>query len=190
MVQVLIDNIANSIERIKKESVELIKSKSPYLDVKAIEPSNLVFEERVLLNCFHCHRYRVNWTCPPKIPDIDYRKLILEYDNVLLVYCKMPFTKKKRDVIRRDSTNLLHRALLDAEKLLWDNNYPLAISFIGGSCKLCDQGCDEHSCRQPTVARIPIEATGINVAKSLENVGLTITFPPKDYLYRVGLLAW
>lgn len=189
-MQVLVDIIADGVERIKKESIELIKSRSPYLDAETIESSKLVFEERVLLNCFHCSRYKVNWTCPPKIPDIDYRKLICEYDNVLLVYCKMPFRNKKMDIVRKNSTNLLHRALLEAEKFLWDNNYPLAISFIGGSCKLCDQGCDQHNCRQPTLARIPIEATGINVTKSLKNVGLTVTFPPNDYLYRVGLLVW
>ena len=174
----------------KKKLIELIKSKSPYLDAMTIDSSNLVFEERVHLNCFHCHRYKVNWTCPPRIPDIDYRKAILEYDNMLLVYCKMPFTKEKFDIVRRDSTNLLHRALLDAEKLLWENNYPLAVCFIGGSCKLCAQGCDPDRCRQPTLSRIPIEAAGINVVKSAESLGLKISFPPKDCIWRVGLLLW
>ena len=173
-----------------KKLIELIKSKSPYLDAQTVDCSRLVFEERVLLNCFHCRRYNVNWTCPPRIPGIDYHKLILEYDNSLLVYCKMPVAEGKMDIVRLNSTNLLHRALLEAEKLLWDNNYSLAISFIGGSCKLCTQGCDPHSCRQPTLARIPIEATGVNVEKSLANEGISIVFPPKDFLYRVGLLLW
>ncbi len=175
---------------IKQKLIELIKSKSPYLDARPIEHSELVFEERVLLNCFHCLRFRVNWTCPPNIPDIDYRKVISEYENVLLAYCKVPFTEKNMDIIRRDSTNLLHRALLEAERFLWENNYPLAFCFIGGSCKLCAQGCDPKVCRQPTLARIPIEATGINVVKSVESEDLNIVFPPKDYLYRVGFLLW
>ena len=170
--------------------IKLIKSKSPYLDVKSIDFTEIVFEERVKLNCFQCKRHNVNWTCPPKIPEIDYKKLIKEYDNLLIVYCKMPYSKKKDDIIRRDSTNLVHRTLLEAEKLLWENNYPLASSFIGGSCKLCAQGCDSNRCRQPTLARIPIEAAGINIIKSLEKVGLKISFPPKDYMYRVGLLLW
>ena len=174
----------------EKRLTELIKSTSPYLGAEVIELSEIVFEERVLLNCFHCPRYKVNWTCPPKIPDVDYKKIIQEYDNGLLAYCKMPFTKQKMEIVRRDSTNLLHRALLAAEKLLWDNNYPLAISFIGGSCKLCAQGCDPDRCRQPSLARIPIEATGVNVAKSVESIGLKIDFPPEEYLYRVGLLLW
>ena len=173
-----------------EEIIELIRSQSPLMDAKAIDVSNLVFEERVRLNCFHCRRYNVNWTCPPNIPERDYHKLIREYDNALLVYCKIPVSKEKLDIVRRESTNLLHRALLAAEKHLWDNDYPLAISFIGGSCKLCAQGCDPHGCRQPTLARIPLEATGVNVVKSAESVGIEIKFPPTEHLYRVGLLLW
>lgn len=121
---------------------------------------------------------------------MDYQKLISEYENLVLVYCKMPFSKEKFESVRSESSVLLHRTLLAAEKLLWDNNYPLAISFIGGSCKLCTEGCDQFTCRQPTLARIPLEAAGINVIKSAKNVGLSITFPPKGYLYRVGLIGW
>lgn len=174
----------------KDKLIELIKSKSSYLDAEMIDYSELVFEERVLLKCFHCARYGVNWTCPPKLPDKNYQKIISECNNLLLAYCKMPFTEKNMDIVRRDSTNLLHRALLAAEKVLWDSNYPLAISFIGGSCKLCDGGCDPHGCRQPTLARIPLEAAGINVAESLKDKDLNIVFPPKGYFYRVGLLGW
>jgi len=175
---------------IREEIQSLIRSSSPFLDVRKIEGGDIVFEERVLLQCFHCEKYGINWTCPPKIPNVNYRNLLLEYDNLLLVYCKMPLRNGRMDVVRRDSTNLLHRTLLKAEAFLWDNNYPLAICFIGGSCKLCAQGCDEHACRQPKLARIPIEATGINVIKTAENVGLEVKFPPKNDLYRVGLLAW
>jgi predicted metal-binding protein len=176
--------------RLRKKLIELVKAKSEYLDVVPIGTADLVFEERVLLNCFHCQRYKVNWTCPPHIPDLDYRKLICEYENALVVYCKMPLKKGKMAVLRRESTNILHRALLSAEKLLWENNYPLAVSFIGGSCKLCAEGCDPHGCRQPTLARIPVEAAGINVVKTLAGKGIDIVFPPNDYLYRVGLLLW
>lgn len=161
-----------------------------FLEVTEIKASQLAFEERVHLNCFHCIRYGVNWTCPPKIPQVDYQKLICEYENLLLVYCKMPLTADKFEVVRRTSTNTLHHALLAAEKLLWESNYPLAISFMGGSCKLCPEGCDELACRHPDKARIPLEGIGVNVVKSAENVGLNIVFPPVDYMFRVGLLGW
>ena len=173
----------------KKKIIKLIRA-THFLDAKTIELTQIVFEKRVLLKCFQCTRYGINWSCPPKIPDMDYQKLISEYDDLVLAYCRMPFTKEQFEIVRRKSSTLLHRTLLDAEKLLWDNNYPLAISFIGGSCKLCSEGCDQLACRRPNLARIPIEAAGVNVVKSAENVGLSIIFPPENYLYRVGLLGW
>ena len=46
----------------------------------------------------------------------------------------------------------------------------MAISFIGGSCKLCKNGCAKDKCNNPGMARIPLEATGVNVIKSLDNI--------------------
>lgn len=175
---------------IVKHLMELVKSKSPHIGTSHIAYSDLVFEERVLLNCYHCRRYGVVWTCPPRIPDLDYKKVLMEFENLLLVYCKMPLGEKAMDFVRRESTNILHRTLLEAEKLLWEHDYSLAVSFVGGSCKLCAQGCDPQQCRQPHLARIPLEATGMNVVESAKKVGMEIVFPPKNYIWRVGLLGW
>jgi len=170
--------------------IELAKKDSHFMGATPILFSDLVFEERALLNCFHCKRYGVNWTCPPKIPNIDYEKLLKEYDSLLLFWCKIPFEEETFEIVRYESTNLLHRKLHEAEKFLWENNHPMAISFIGGSCKLCAQGCGEEKCRQPQLARIPLEGIGVNVVKSAKKVGINIIFPPKKYMYRVGLLGW
>lgn len=151
--------------------------------------SYISFEERVKLQCFSCSRYNIRWTCPPKIPQLDYEELLSEYENKLLVWYKAPI-KDNIDIVRVEASNKLHKALLCAEEELWNNNYPLAISFIGGSCKLCLRGCNKAICTQSTLARIPIEALGINVVKTAERAGIEIVFPPKEYLYRVGLLAW
>jgi len=172
----------------KERIIELVKSAGQ--DAQPIEYDQIVFEERVGLKCFSCPRYNVNWTCPPKIPSINYRKVISECDNLVLVYCKMPFNKEQFQSVRLKSTNTIHRTLLAAEKMLWENNYPLAVSFIGGSCKLCTNGCDPLACQQPSLARIPLEATGINVVETAKNVKVDIVFPPKDFLYRVGLIGW
>lgn len=158
----------------KKHIDSLLKSRGMFTKPNPV----IIFEERVKLKCFHCSRYSQNWMCPPNIPDLNYLRILNEYDNGLLVWHKMED--------RKESSIILHKALLEAEKLLWDNNYPLAISFIGGSCKLCDTGCDRDRCSQPELARIPLEAIGVNVIKTS---GLPIVFPPKE-IYRVGLLAW
>jgi len=170
--------------------IGIVKGISSDLKTKIITGDDIVFEERVLLNCFYCPRYNINWTCPPKIPNLDYKKIFSEYENLLVVYYRKDFTGSITDKDREESTNLLHRTLLKMEKFLWESNYPLAVSFIGGSCKLCKVGCISGKCENSQLARIPIEACGINVVKSMKNIGIEILFPPVKFFYRIGILLW
>ena len=155
-----------------------------------MEPRTLVFEERVKLNCFYCRNYDSNWKCPPRIPKLDYQQVLGEYEHGVFVKLELPVTSDTFGEIRTRSTNELHRMLLDMEKYLWDRNYPLATSFIGGSCKLCKNGCGKERCNNPYLARIPLEATGCNVVKSAQQAGISIVFPPEKTLTRIGLLLW
>jgi predicted metal-binding protein len=175
--------------KMKNKIIKLL-SEIEYLDTREIRSSQLVFEEKVRLKCSQCMRYGVNWSCPPKIPQLDYPRIISECDNLIFLYCSMPFNESDFETIRAKSTNLLHRSILSVEQLLWNSGFPLSISFIGGSCKICPEGCDPVSCRHPDKMRIPLEATGVNVVKSAENVGLKIVFPPVGFLLRVGLMGW
>lgn len=157
----------------------------------AISPRILEFESRVALLCFHCARYNNCWTCPPRIPNLDYPKIITtEYKNALLVYCQMPVPPEDFEEVRFRSTEKVHKALLHLEQVLREHNKPMVVSFIGGSCKLCKKGCAADRCRNPYLARIPIEATGVNLVKSLHKVGVDIKFPVTDILKRYGLLLW
>lgn len=155
-----------------------------------MHPEDLVFEERVKMNCFYCKNYNYSWRCPPKTPPIDYKKMMLEYNQGLFVKLEMPFDDNNYQEIRARSTNDLHKSLLRMEKVLWEHDFPLAISFIGGSCKLCKNGCGKERCNHPYAARMPVEAAGINVVKSVEKCGIHIAFPPNGSLTRVGLLLW
>ena len=93
-------------------------------------------------------------------------------------------------MVRRESTNYLHKSLLELEKILWKNEQVLGVSFIGGSCKLCKDGC-APICRNPVNSRIPVEATGINVLSTIKNeLNIEIKFNEPGILYRVGLLFW
>lgn len=169
-----------------------LAKKSKYLYGKKVSVKEIELEERVRLQCFHCEKYNKKWTCPPKINQFDFRKLYGEYENAMVVYCEIPFEgKDEYDKVRNDSTNLVHRTLLELEKLLYENNESLAVSFIGGSCKLCKNGCDEKACRLPHMARIPLEATGVNVIKFIKReLDIEITFPLDKYMYRFGLILW
>lgn len=161
-----------------------------HLQLYDMSPKDLIFEERVKLNCFYCKNYNLSWKCPPKIPQLDYQKIVSEFDHGVFAKLEMPFTQDNFSDVRVRSTNDLHRALLKLEKYLWEHDQPLALSFIGGSCKLCKNGCGKERCNNPYQARMSMEASGINVVKSVEKYGILVTFPPKNTLIRIGMLLW
>jgi len=147
----------------------------------------LVFEERVKLNCVYCHNYNRKCTCPPRLDHIDFRKALSEYSNFAAVIYKQSIAASVTDIDRRISTQKLSEFLYSAEEVLWENGYPLAMTFTGGSCKVCDK-CNGRT--HAKGCRIPIEAMGINVVRTMNNVRVPIIFPPKHFFYRVGLIVW
>ena len=187
-IGVLTNMEREKIMKILQEEVE----KNPYMAMYPLKKEALVFEERVKINCFYCARYNTKWTCPPRIPNLNYQKVIMEYEHLMVLVYKRAFSKEDYDSVRIESTNDLHRKLLDLEKILYCNNESMAISFIGGSCKLCKNGCGKEKCNNPGRARIPWEAVGVNLIKTIENmnIGYNIQFPIKDTFYRYGLLLF
>ena len=154
---------------------DILKQKYPDMNLMAIRQEDLVFEQRVRLKCFQCPNCSVKHTCPGRMPQLDYRKLIGEYDRLAVV-------------ISRSATDL-HRAMLYLESELMRRNNPLAQSFIGGCCELCEGGCPPDRCAHPEQARIPWDAVGCNVTRSLANIGIQVDFTGKDSC-RYGLLLW
>lgn len=156
-----------------------------------IKPSRLIFEENVKMNCFYCGKYNNNWKCPPNLPNIDYKVMMNEFDVGLAIVLSFQIVQKNEyDKIRNDSSVILHRLLLDMEKWLYQHNSSNALSFIGGSCKLCKGGCGKERCNNPYMSRSPIEATGINIVKSMKQYGISVNFPTDQMLKRIGLLLW
>jgi predicted metal-binding protein len=162
----------------------------PEYSIVEIETDNLIFEERVKLNCFYCNKYKTNWKCPPNIPVINYQKTVKEYDNACFVYKRHSLNADTFNTVRYESTNDLHKTLLEMEKILFSVSNGLVVSFIGGSCKLCKSGCGSGRCNNPYQARIPLEAIGINVIESANKYNIKIEFPIKDSLLRLGLILW
>lgn len=160
------------------------------LQLKVMNPQDLIFEERVVMSCYYCGKYNSSWRCPPRIPSIDYKKMFSEYEIGAFVWLRLPFNEQTKSEVRRESSVLLHKSLLKIEKFLWNNNNPLALSFIAGSCKLCKNGCGDEKCNNPYNARTPLEATGCNVIESSAKYGISVTFPPVSSLLRVGLIVW
>ncbi len=156
-----------------------------------IDPKELIFEENVKMNCFYCGRYRNNWRCPPNLPDIDYKRMMQEYDEGLFVMFSFDMTDETDySIVRNESSVILHKALLELEKYMWNHNSSTAISFLGGSCKLCKGGCGKEKCNNPYMSRSPLEAIGVNIVKSAHKYGIDIRFPTNRKLVRIGLLLW
>ena len=175
---------------IKTKLIENIFSDTNF-EIIDINTSQICFEERVKLKCFYCNKYNHKWTCPPKIPKVNYETIIKkEYSKGFLVHYKEKINKANFEQVRLSTTVKLHQALLKAEKFLYDNNYVMVLSFIGGSCKLCKNGCNPEKCNNPQLARIPMDAAGINVVKTAKQVGYDINFPIGNTLSRYGLLLW
>lgn len=169
---------------------KILRLGDEYLVVKEIRPKGFFFDDRALLKCFYCEKYGRNHRCPPALPKLDYRKLITSCKHAMLLCYKRHFVDNITDSDRRFSSEILHHAVLDAEKILWDNNEPLAISFIGGSCKLCGPDCPGTECQSPQKSRIMLEAIGVDITKTAAKVGVEIVYPPKGHFWRVGAVLW
>lgn len=157
-----------------EEIKDILRSKYPEMEVVAIRHEDLVYEERVRLKCVHCRNYRTKWTCPGRLPELDYAKITSEYAHMAVVV---------------GTAAQLHEALLYMEAELFRRNEPLAVSFIGGSCELCKEGCNKEACAHPEQARISWTATGCNVTKTLANIGIEVDYT-KNKDRRYGLLMW
>ena len=151
----------------------------------------MIFEENVKMNCFYCGKYGNNWRCPPNLPNIDYKKMMGEYDAGMLVAISYEYESREEYAnIRNESSVSLHKTILALEKWMWNHNKSNAISFIGGSCKLCKGGCGKDKCNNPYMARSPLESIGINIVKSAKKYGIDISFPTDKMLMRIGLIVW
>jgi predicted metal-binding protein len=157
-------------------------------DVSVHRISDVVFEERVKMNCYYCKHYGRKHTCPPNIPDVNYPEMMAEYRNkVVLLYTEC---SRAREQIRISTSLRIHKTILLMERLLWNHNYPMAVSFTGGSCKLCSNGCMTDKCCNKAEARIPIEAMGVNVIATLRKIGIDLVFTDKTKITRCGMVLW
>ena len=155
-----------------------------------IDPKDLIFEENVKMNCYYCGKYNHNWRCPPNLPDVNFPKMMTEFDDGIFIWNVHYVEQQDYDLKRNESSVMLHRTLLKIEKWMWDHNCSNVISFGAGSCKLCKDGCGKDKCNNPYMSRSPIEATGINVVKSAKKYGIDIVFPTNEKFIRLGMVLF
>ena len=82
---------------------------------------------------------------------------------------------------KKDKKEIL-ASVVKLEKEAMQRGYSLAISFVSGSCQLCEK-CNTETgiCVHPEMARYSEDAVGVNVKKTAENAGINFVFPyPKN----------
>lgn len=180
-------------------------------DAKAIPSDQIVVEDRVRLRCMiGCPTYGKNLKCPPYTPSVkEFRDIVNEYDFAMLVKLKVPeisreLEQKYKQPAKNEEFRLWNRVrdtkfekqiwsdfseiyktmltvLLELEKAAFNQGCPLATSFFGGKCILCEK-CNIESgvCMNPLMARYSSEAMGVNLFKTAENVGMDLKFHKED----------
>lgn len=164
----------------------MLESKSGFL-IKEIDIRELVFDVRTRIQCVYCERYGKKLTCPPNIPDLDYFfEFFKRYSRGVLILKKYNALTDETRVL---STRELTQKVIEIETNYKKQGYYYAAGFIGGSCKECKR-CPKSGCVHPDRARIPLEATGVDVIKTCERLGIILPRPAEGKpFYRVGLVV-
>ena len=146
--------------------------KPPVKEVRIIDVRQVVVSHWVRLKCqYGCGAYNTRLTCPPFSPTPEETtKMLSEYSWGLLYTFNfqgsIELERKQRRKMRKFAANLERRMFLDG--------FYKAFALTAGPCNLCKK-CDTSSpCKYPEYARPSMEACGIDVYKTLENVGLKI----------------
>ena len=185
-------------------------------DAKVIPASDVIVENRVPLKCrAGCIGYRKKLTCPPYVPTPDeFRKVLSEYRYALLVkfispanadpdvICSIykywldpeaPADKKEQATQfwkdHFNGTGAFVPMMLELERVAFNAGNPFALSFVNGSCRLCET-CNVKAgiCIHPTQARIPEHAVGVNMVRTAEKAGMPIRFPVQGHPELMALL--
>jgi predicted metal-binding protein len=104
--------------------------------------------------------------------------------------------KKKILLIGSSIRDTLEREII---KFVEENQdkYKKKLVLWDGFCRVCynekDKGCNYDSgdpCRYPNKKRYSMEAVGIHVTDTVKNLNLDIEWPPKNHIYRFGLVCF
>ena len=164
-----------------------------------IDAEDIVVDERVRLKCLVplCRHYG-DLVCPPNVPTpAEFRNYLKSYRFGLLLsteYDNPPKPDSLEDSeavskeIRKKSYDL-SEILLKIEAVALQKRYRFAAGFTGGSCHYCDSCVKTgHECKTPYRARPSMEAVGVDVVKTLGNVGMALEFPVSNKVKWWGLL--
>lgn len=167
-----------------------------YMNIYRVVEFNLdalVFDEKVREACKEnkCGKYNCNFMCPPFTGTLMHSKERMKaFKTGLLIYLKEPVLNPEDQENYYHSADRLHEIILGAERAAEDWGFKSRAGFIAGHCRLCDP-CGAvlglAQCCRPEEARTSMEALGIDVMKTCENLGYPIHFVDNEVTW-VGML--
>ena len=183
----------------------------PYLEIKLVD---IFFDPKVQTYCvnpnFKCPIYGHSWACPPEAPYLE--EEVSKYQKFFLVYVEFNLSQyiqtvkekhpKRSEINIRNAffmNNLLRDKLEQEIKNFFEEDQILnkkTLVLWDGFCRVCsnntDKGCTYDSgdpCRYPDKKRYSMEAVGIDVTKTVKNLNIELEWPPKEFVYRFGLVC-
>ena len=197
--------------------LEKLALDSGAIEAKIIPAENVVVEDRVVLKCIAgCPSYKKKLNCPPYAPTVDeFRKMLKDYHYAMLIkfksnakmenekvarsLLKCQYDEKIPTPIKEEATKFLddwkkdnrkfNKIVLELEKAAFNKGFTFAVGFSIGSCSLCEKcSVEDRVCIYPTMTRFPEHAVGVNMKKTVEKAGMTITFPFEKVPDPVALL--
>ncbi len=162
------------------------------MDTITIVPkTDLFFDLKVREMCKWCKRYGKKAFCPPYIKSVEfYSNLLPKYKHGQIFYTFSSSPKKTDKNYGKESSLAVHSAIASARRKLFSAGHYFINAFGAGSCKLCES-CS-FPCGHPDNALIPVEATGMDVVKMMNNFKISIKFPAENqsFVYRIGVILY
>lgn len=143
-------------------------------DARTIATDKIVFDDRSYLKCrFGCNRWGKFWTCPPNLgmtPEA-FMKAFSNYRHALVIQSSDPKASQE--------------ATLEVEKdAMLNHNMIYAFAMV--LCVLCEECAFPEPCRYPHLSRPSMDAFGIDIPKTVEQLGFDVPFDKDGKL----LPAW
>ena len=143
-------------------------------EAKLIDTDKIVFDPRSYLKCrFGCNRWGRFWTCPPHLdlsPEM-FMDAFQQYQKAIIIKATDPKVGQEVAVAIEKEAMLSHGC---------------EFSFAMALCVQCDECAYPEPCLFPHLARPSMDAYGVDIGKTLEPLGLEVTFDKEGKL----LPAW
>lgn len=150
-----------------------------------IDPKEIVVKNWVRLKCqFGCPNYAKKLTCPPYSPKPeDTKKVLDEYSKAYLIGYDgskifARYESKDMNELIPEVLNNMRKSLFDMERHAFLSGYYKSFAYgVCGPCPICDKCVVEEgnlTCNHPTESRPSMEASGIDVFKTVKNAGLEV----------------